>query len=194
MHDYIDTERTDCQEERYWADNFKSVIKAELKQSINRWIDNKKRFFIRAFAESYIADYKSYRHFVGDISSQMIIGAENGADETFEELYGIMITGGNLTGPAKVEEYTDIFPPRTVTRIFDEIRKDYLDEHELEHIYSSHYKKEFAAYDMFINFLASLILNGVIRGTEEAAKAIYRSLCIGEQLPRLKRKVKPIKI
>lgn len=193
MHDYINTEHIDAKQEKYWLDNFKWALRGELKKSIGAWIDNKQSFFVKAFAEHYLFNYKSYFHFIEDISNKMIIGAENGADDAFEKLYGFISTGHDISNISLVNECTDIFSSKVLEKVINEMRKDLYNENELECLYFSYYSENFTDFNMFIGVLTDIILTGIIYETEKVTKDIYRALCAKSELPRVKRKIKLLK-
>ena len=82
-----DTDEADAAAERYWPEEYKWVIKTDLKQAFEGVIQGAKAFS-GIYERDYSDQFESYETFIHHLAEGVAIGAENGIDEILEEIRG----------------------------------------------------------------------------------------------------------
>ena len=87
MHDIPDTEEADAAAERLWPEEpFRQLLRAKLQASFCRML-TEAGAFASIYEEIYADRFDEYGAFVERLSEIVVIGAENGADRMFGEIY-----------------------------------------------------------------------------------------------------------
>lgn len=194
MHDIPDTEDQDADAEKYWPANFKQIIRTRLKDSFTIKVTESSAF--TAIHNNYYKEYfDSYEEFVSRLGEIVLIGAENGADEIFDEIYNSFFRETDLPDVRTCANY---FWPQPLS---DEIKKElhqavfeeYRGFHDYVHIFEDHINSKYQSFDEFINRIAALVVTGAVNGADDSIGKIYHSFLTGTALPILRRYPRRVK-
>jgi len=86
MHDMPDTDEADAAAERFWPEEYKWVIKNELKKIVKAGLEEE-RPFSAIYQRDYLDHFDTYEAFADRLAEGVIIGAENGADDILDEIH-----------------------------------------------------------------------------------------------------------
>jgi hypothetical protein len=193
MHDMPDTDEADAAAERYWPEEYKWVIKTDLKQSFEAALQE-----TEAFSGSYKKDYSnqfsSYEAFIHRLAEGVVIGAENGADEILEQIQRDL--GRNNPLPEK-RVFAVYFQPQPFdeelkTSLHREVFEEFHTHPTYRHIYEDHYETRLS-FDEFIDHLARLVVVGAMNGADKALGDIYRAFLFDSPLPAFRRRPRRVR-
>jgi hypothetical protein len=183
MHDMPDTDDADAAAERFWPEEFKWVIKDDLKKAYKVGLEKEKPF--AAIYQRYYADrFDSYEAFADRLAEGATIGAENGADGVLEEIHGSIRRNALLP---EILLYAVYFPPQPFDEklktslhreVFEEFRANLI----YRHIYEDHYETRLP-FDEFIDHIARQVVVGAMNGADKALGDIYRAFLFASPLP-----------
>jgi len=153
MHFMPDTEDEDSAAETFWPEGYKEVIREDVRRVVADQLIKKKRFR-RVYRKGYADRFDSYEQFLNKVADMVAIGAENGADDAFDEIMDVFMEEDALPEPC---HYTYYFWPHPLTR---EVVG---------------YKNDFGDFDKYLNHVATLVMTGVRKGSSDTLERIYRS-------------------
>lgn len=187
MHDMPDTEDADADAERFWPEEYKAIIRDQVKSQFTALVLDEKTFS-SIYAEQFQDRFSDYESFIARLAEMVIIGAENGADEIFDEIYDAFRKEQSL--PAN-RSYAAYHEPRPVSSelkeaVVKKVTAEYKDLHLYEHVYEDHYEGELS-FEEFIAQVAELVATGTMNGADDALGKIYHSFFIQSSLPLLRR-------
>lgn len=189
MHDIPDTEEADAAAERLWPEEpFRESIRTGLPSVFCGELMEKEAF--KSVYEDQFADrFDDYQEFVERLAEIAVIGAENGADKMFEEIYASFRSDGPLPVARSVARYfwpqpfTDDLKKELHQKIYDEYHK----LHAYIHIHEEHYQGSLSLR-AFIAKIADLVIAGAVNGTDAAIGEIYNAFLAGTPLPVARRR------
>lgn len=193
MHDMPDTDEADAAAERYWPEEYKWVIKTDLKQAFEAVIQGA-RGFSGIYQRDYSDRFESYETFVHHLAEGVAIGSENGVDEILEEIQRALLRDGSLP---EQRLYAVYFWPQP----FDEGLKNRLHREAFEefrtypiyqHIHEDHFNGR-QSLDEFIDGLARLVVVGAMNGADKAIGDIYQAFLFGAPLPPFRRRPRRVR-
>jgi hypothetical protein len=193
MHDMPDTDDADAAAERYWPEEYKWVIKTDLKQALEAVIRGA-RAFSGIYQKDYSDRFESYETFIHHLAEGVAIGSENGVDEILEEIQGTFRNNGPL--PEK-RLYAVYFWPQA----FDEGLQNTLHRETFEefgthpiykHIYEDHFNGR-QSFEEFIDYLAQLVVVGAMNGADRAIGDLYQAFLFGAPLPHFRRRPRRVR-
>jgi len=193
MHDIPDTEETDAAAERYWPEGYKSVIKGRVGRAFAAQVQEAGAFKA-VYDALYHEEFKNYERFVDRLAEMVVIGAENGADETFEEIYASFRNQTALPESRAPAHYLwpESFSPDLKNELKQNVFEEYSHHHAYEHIHEDHYQG-ILDFESFINQVAGLVVTGAVNGADDAMSRIYRSFLSAAPLPPARRRPKRIR-
>ncbi len=192
MHEVLDTETVDAAEELFWPQQFKWILRSEVKSALIDWI-----MLQNIFKKLVTQKPKEDRDFFIEIlAGSIIIGGENGADDAFEMIHKVFSHGGQL--PCMVEWVENISGKELFTEdvrinIHNKIVEEYSSEHLYEHIFEDYYMDSYSGFTEFIEAVSKLAVTGIINGTENQYRKIIQSYLYDIPLPPAKRHPMAIK-
>lgn len=195
MHFFVLTEAEENIEERYWPEGFKKVIRAEVEKSVSDNLARNKSFF-ETFKAFYATAYSDYAEFIAQLSRTMAIGAENGADAAFDEIYSIT---ENKTDLPQVRIYARYFVPKVLTKELEggieyAIIGEYRQEEAYSRTYEDHFKGKYQDFNEFLNVIAKLVTSGAVNGADDTIGRIYQALLKHEPIPTIRKRPKRLKL
>jgi len=191
MHDIPDTEEADAAAERYWPDGFKHLIRERLgndfKDTVLKNSVPGEDLFNSFFEKHYAEKFSDYDHFLKRLCETVVIGAENGADEAFNEIYEVMYHGLRLSKPL---EYAKYFQPEPFTvklreEVCDKIIGEYGELHAYEHFYEDRYSD--VPFSEFMREVGEFVVSGAVKGADRSLEKIYQAFMFGSPLTVFRR-------
>ena len=194
MHYLPDTEEQDSAAERYWSDDFKQIIREEVRQAVKLKLKEKRLRHI--YEKRYQDKYADAGQFANRIVEIVIIGAENGADAGFEMIFKAFLTESPLPEIARYAVYLwpYIFHQKIIDRIQNAVVFDYRNDETFKYAYNVGYQKEYSTFDEFIDQIACKITTSVINGTDDMLARVYTAFLNCQPLPPARRNPKRLKI
>jgi len=195
MHDIPDTEDADAATERFWPEGYKDILWVELIPAFSNLLLNSGAFK-STYDHHYGEDFDTYEAFVHRLAEMVAIGAENGSDSIFDEIYAAFADNSPLPlcRPYARYYWPDIFNDDIKNRFRGKVIEEYKDFHRYEHIYEDHYAAEGAlSFEEFIEHIASLALVGAQKGANDMIGTVYRAFLGSARLPIARRRPKRIR-
>lgn len=195
MHFMPDTEEEDSAAEKFWPEGYKQVIREDIRQLIGARLNDGKRLR-HIYQQQYSEKFADLNQFAGRIADMIAVGAENGADDTFEELMGAFLVEDPLP---EGREYVSYFWPQAFsTSIKNKLAQVIVDEYSqdniYQHAYDSYYQGKFRSFDEFIDQVARTVIIGAVNGADDMVAAIYRSFVTPHPLPPARRYPRRLKL
>ena len=192
MHFFPDTSDADAAAESFWAEDFKRVIRDDFRRYVRAGLEGN---LLKRACRSYSGQYPGPAEFMDRIADMVTIGAENGTDAAFDDIYSAFLTESSLP---EQRVYVRSMLPRAFPRkmrsgICRAVRDEYRQERVFRYAYKVGYKTEFRSYNGFMNKIAALVLAGAMRGADDMLARIYRSLLARSPLPPARRNPKRLK-
>ncbi len=194
MHFMPDTEDTDSAAEKFWPEGYKQVIREDVRQKIGAQLNDGKRLR-HIYQQQYFEKYTDLSQFVGKIAGMIVIGAENGADDAFDDIITAFLTESFLP---EVRRYARYFWPQALPqRAKNRLQQVIVDEYSQDEIYSYAYKAGYQGsylnFGEFISQVAQLVVTGAMNGADDTLEAIYRSFVAPCPLPPARRRSRRLK-
>jgi len=176
MHFMPDTEDEDSAAETFWPEGYKQLIR----NTVPIWVStqfNGSRSFQNVYQKQYHDRYPNHEEFLNKLSDMVAIGAENGADDAFDEIINAFLTEASLPQIRKYAYYTS--PEALSKQIKEELRQIIIEEYSQDNIYcyayQVGYQDKFPAFNEYINMVADLVITGALNGADNMLGSVYRS-------------------
>ena len=195
MHFMPDTEDADSAAERFWPEGYKQVIREDVRQSVGAKLgDGKKLKHI--YQRLYSEKYRDLAQFANKIADMIAVGAENGADDAFEELMEAFLVEDPLPEEQGYISYfwPQAFSPSIKNKLAQVVIEEYSQDNIYQHAYDSYYQRKFRSFDAFIDQVARKVAIATMNGADEMVAAIYRSLVTPQPLPPARRYPRRLKL
>jgi len=196
MHDVTDPDVAEGQPvtEMYWPETYKEVIRNEVKRAVVPKLA-RSRDLRKVYAKRFADDYDSLESFADRIGDMVVIGAENGADDAFDNIYTAFVADSL---PPKAMGYARYYwpgslPQPTQKDIHRVVAADYSQERSYRSQYEHHYVSSYRDFDEFINAVADSVVTGAVNGADDMLGQIYRSFLTLLPLPPARRHSRRVK-
>lgn len=188
-----DTDDADAAAERFWPEEYKWVIRDDLKEAVKSCLQEE-RPFSAIYQRDYAGRFDTYEGFADRLAEGVIIGAENGADEILNEIHQRIRQNGPL--PEKrlyaVYFYPHPFEEKLKTSLYREVFEEFRAHPIYRHIYEDHYESRLS-FDEFIDHLARLVVAGAMNGADKTLGDIYRAFLFASPLPAFRRRPRRVR-
>ena len=188
MHDLPDTEDQDAASERYWPEGYKNVLTGLLHQEVRQRI-LESGAFKNLQEERYSKGFPDHERFVDRLAQMVVVGAENGADDMFEEIYASFRADRPLPADRTLARY--FWPGPFSAEVAESLRQsltgEYGGHHAYRHIHEDHYAGSLS-FEEFIRAIADLVVCGAQNGADEALGRIYQAFVSHAPLPPARRR------
>lgn len=193
MHFFPDTGDADTAAESFWAENFKRLIRADFRRHIGVILAGKTLKHI--YGQQFSQEYSSLRQFEDRIADMITIGAENGTDSAFDDIYTAFLTESPLPAARSYAVYflPEAFPHTLRRTIKQAIVAEYGQERVFRHAYKVGYQDSDRNFAEFISRVADLVVAGAMTGADDILGKIYRSFLTRCPLPPARRYSKRLK-
>ena len=177
MHFMPDTEDEDSAAETFWPEGYKQIIREDVRRAIAEQLNGRKQFH-RVYRKGYTKRFTGYEQFLGRVADMVTIGAENGADDAFNEIVDAFLEEDALP---EMRRYTSYLWPDPLPReVGERLRRVIVDEYDEDDVYrftyKVGYKNDFSSYSEYMDYIAELVMTGVMNGANDTLERIYRSL------------------
>jgi hypothetical protein len=194
MHFMPDTEDEDSAAETFWPEGYKQVIREDLRQAVARELEARRRFR-KVYSQVYAERYPSYEDFLTKVADMVAVGAENGADEAFDEIVDAFLSESALPDQRRYVAY--LWPATLPRKVRDKLHAVIVDEYRQDDIYrfayQVGYKDDFPTFDDFMDQVAQLVMTGTRNGADDMLEGIYRSMMMRERLAPARRNPRRLK-
>ena len=198
MHDMIDTDEADAAAERFWPEGFKQVIREEVGKLIADKL-KQRNSFRQIYEERFSDKYPDFDKFLERIANMVAIGAENGADDAFDDLHAAFQTETPL--PDSMEYAHHLWPQGLNAETKRRLHQSVVEEYGQERYYQRQYKnanedwpERYSDLGRFLNAVAQLVVAGAVNGADDMLEEIYRAFMHSSPLPPARRRAKRLKI
>jgi len=176
MHFMPDTEDEDSAAETFWPEGYKQVIRDRVPALVKEKLLSEKPFE-GVFQQGYKEKFSDHAHFLEKIADMAAVGAENGADDIFDEIIDSFLKEAPLPQKRAYAHYTE--PKALSDDLGQAVRQSVIDEYSRDNIYvyayGVGYKKTFLTFDAYINFIADLVVAGAMNGANDVLEKLYGS-------------------
>ena len=181
-------------EEKLWADGYKTVIRKRLPSVISfalRSEDTLRNIYKQQFTDQFV----DLDRFIERITEMLVIGAEKGCDEIFDEIITAFLYEDRLPEKRVYARYLLLSRlAEEVSRdIIRQVIEDYSTDEVFVHAYKVGYRDLYETYEQFLDESAGLAVVGALNGIDDMLAAIYKAFAFGGHLPLARRNPKRIK-
>ncbi len=195
MHFMPDTEDADSAAERFWPEGYKQVIRQDFRQAIAAKFNAGKKLR-HVYQQQYSEKFADLDEFASKIADMIAIGAENGADDAFDEIMEAFLVEAPLPEGRRYARYLE--PQSFSVSIKNNLAQIVLDEYSqdnvYQHAYESYYQRKLPDFDKFITQVAQIVVTGAINGADDMLEVIYRSFMASRPLPPSRRYPRRLKL
>ncbi len=191
----LDTEDADSAAETFWPEGYKQVIREDVRQRVGAQLSERKRLR-HIYQQRYSERYAALNQFLGRIADMIAIGAENGADDAFNDIITAFLTEAPLPEVLRYARYfwPQAFSPSIKNKLNQVVIDEYSQDNVYEHAYDSYYQRMFRSFDEFIDRVAQTVIMGAMNGADDMVEAIYRSFVPPHPLPPARRYPRRLKL
>jgi len=195
MHFMPDTEDADSAAEKFWPEGYKQIIRQDFRQAVAARFNAGKKLQ-HVYQQQYSEKFIGLDEFVSKIADMIAIGAENGADDAFDEMMDAFLVEDPLPEGRKYAHY---FEPQSFFRsIKNNLAQIVIDEYSqdnvYQHAYESYYQRKLPSFDEFIAQVTQTVVTGAMNGADDMLEAIYRSFMASRPLPPARRYPRRLKL
>ena len=176
MHFMPDTEEADSAAETFWPEGYKQVIREDFRQSVGaQFKDGKKLRHL--YQQGYSEKFADLNQFANRIADMIAIGAENGADDAFDDIISAFLAESSLPEVPGYARYFGhhLLPERVSKRLQQVIAAEYCQDNIYHYAYQAGYQGSYRNFDEFISQVAQLVASGAANGADDMLAVIYRS-------------------
>jgi len=193
VHFLPNTDDSDAAAESFWPENYKEVIREDVCRLLRVHLNGMK--LSRIYKLQYSQEYASLSQFVDRVADMVTIGAENGTDDAFDDIYTAFLTESPLP---EVRQYAlyflrRAFPRRVQKVIHQSVVNEYSQERVYRYAYEVGYQGAYRSFAEFITNVAQLVVVGAVNGADDMLGRIYRSFVTRCPLPPARRHPKRLK-
>jgi hypothetical protein len=193
MHDLPDTDDADAAAERYWPEEYKWVIKTDLRKSFEAALQETGDFS-GFYQKGYTDPFDTYEAFIHRLAEGVVIGTENGVDDSLEEIHRAL--GQNNPLPDQRVFAVYLQPHPFDEKLKNSLRREVFEEFRTHpiyrHIYEDHYQTRLS-FDEFVDQLARLVVLGAMNGADKTLGDIYRAFLFSSPLPAFRRRPRRVR-
>lgn len=188
-----DTDDVDAAAERYWPEEYKWVIRDDLRRAVEASLKEQKAFE-GIYQKTFPERFNSYEDFIRRLGELVVIGAENGIDDILEEIHRALHRNQPL--PEKrfyaIYFWPEPFDEGLKNSLHREIFEEFGTHHSYRHIHEDHYETQLS-FDEFVDQVAQLAVSGAMNGADKALGEIYGAFLFGASLPVFRRRPKRVR-
>ncbi len=179
MHYLPDTEDEDSAAEKFWPEGYKQVIRDD----VPGWVSAKlheKAHFEHIYNTVYSEKYSDHSDFLNRMGSMIAVGAENGADDAFNDIMDAFLYELPLPDVRQFANY--LWPEALSEDSTEQLRRVIIDEYSVDGIYTNAYSmgytETYAGLDEYIDRVSEIVVAGTRNGANDALERIYRSFMV----------------
>jgi len=162
MHYLPDTEDEDSAAEKFWPEGYKQVIREEIPARISDQLHEEEEQFGRIYTECYSNKYPDHSAFLSKIGDMVAVGAENGADDAFNDIMDSFLYELPLPDARIYAHY--LWPEALTEDISGRLKQVVIDEYAVDGIYTNAYNvgyaDRYASLDEYIDWVGEIVIAG----------------------------------
>ena len=194
MHYMPDTEDADSAAEKFWPEDYKQVIREDVHQLISNRLKVEKNW-CHIYQRRYSVKYADLSQFIARIADMIVIGAENGVDDAFDDIITAFLTESPLPEVRRYARY--LWPKALPQGVKSSLRQVIVDEYSRDEIYNyaynAGYQGSYRNFGEFMEQVARLAVTGAMKGADDMLAAIYSSFVSSSPLPPARRHPRRLK-
>jgi hypothetical protein len=180
-----DTEDEDSAAETFWPEGYKQVIRENIPLLMKCEL-SKNNGFAGVYERGYKDRYSDCRQLLEKIADMTAVGAENGADDAFDDIIHSFLLELSLPQVRAYARYTE--PYALSDDLKQALKQNIIGEYSTDNIYRHAFKvgyaKTFLTFDEYINRVAEIVVTGAANGANDVLENLYRSfLILGPIIP-----------
>jgi hypothetical protein len=181
-------------EEKLWPDGYKDVIKNELREVIAEKL-RAENTLKNVYERTYNDRFEDLDRFTERITEMLVIGAEKGGDQAFDDIVTAFLYEMPLPEPHVYTNYLLLseLPDELNRQLMRQIIDEYREDEVFAHAYKVGYWDLYEDYEQFLAGAALLASLGVVNGLDDMLTGIYRAFTVGGILPPARRNAKRVK-
>ena len=181
-------------EEKLWPDGYKTVIKNGFRDLIAEKLrseDTLKNVYDNTYSEKYADPEK----FLERITEMLVIGAEKGGDEIFDDIVTAFLYEMPLPEPRIYANYLlfNTLPESVRGPLMKWVIDEYREDEVFVHAYKVGYWDLYDSYEDFLTQTGRLVSIGLTNGLDDMLAGIYKAFAVGGLLPPARRNAKRVK-
>ena len=196
MHFMPDTEDADAAAESFWPDGFKEAIRSDVGQAVVAAISGGKRFR-KVYEQRFCESYPDFDQFAKRIADMVVIGAERGADDAFDEMNAVFLTDSSLPPPEARRHARYLWPGPFLDDVRKSVHQAIVEDYSQEQAYINAYEDQlpgrYRNLEEFMNEIAEFVVVGAENGIDDMLNEIYKSFLFCSPLPPARRHPKRLK-
>ena len=195
MHFMPDTEEEDSAAERFWPEGYKQVLRDDFRQVLGTHLNDGKKLR-HVYQQRYSEKFANLNQFTDKIADMIAIGAENGADDAFDDIISAFLTESSLPEVRRYARYlwSELSPSVVKKRLSQVIVDEYSQDNVYGYAYKVGYQRSYHTFDEFMAQVAELVVTGAMNGGDDMLEAIYWSFMTSCPLPPARRHPRRLKM
>ncbi len=189
MHYLPDTEDEDSAAEKFWPEGYKQVIREGIPAQVAAQFHGEKQLE-DIYEERFSEKYSDPGEFLNRMGDMVAVGAENGADDVFNDIMDSFLYELPLPDMRKYAHY--LWPEVLTEDITGRLRQIILDEYSVDGIYTNAYSVGYAdrysSFDEYIDWVCEIVITGTKNGANDALERMYRSFLMHTPLTPARRR------
>ena len=168
-----DTEEEDSAAERFWPEGYKQVIREDFRQQLGVKLNDGKKLR-HVYQQQYSERFSDLNQFTNRVADMIAVGAENGADEAFEDMMEAFLVEGSLPEERRYISYfwPRAFSPSVKTKLAQVIVDEYRQDNVYQHAYDEIYQDGFGDLNEFIDYVVRSVIIGAMNGADDMVTVI----------------------
>jgi hypothetical protein len=181
-------------EEKLWPDGYKAVIKNQLRAVIASMLRSEETLQ-HTYEQQYTELFSDLDRFRERITEMLVVGAEKGGDEAFDDIITVFLYEYPLPRPRVYARYLLLpkLPEAVRQPLIQQVIDEYRQDEVFRHAFKVGYWDLYEDFDQFLNESAGLVAMGVVNGLDDMLTAIYKAFATDGPLPPARRNVKRVK-
>jgi hypothetical protein len=176
MHFMPDTEDEDSAAETFWPEGYKQIIREDVPPFVREEL-LKEKPFTSVYEQGYKVKFLDHIQFLEKVADIAAVGAENGADDAFDDIIDAFLTEASLPQLRAYARYTQpsVLSEELQQKLKQNIIEEYSKDNVYIHAYKVGYTKRYPSFNEYINRIADLVITGAMNGADDILENIYHS-------------------
>lgn len=194
MHFMPDTEDEDSAAETFWPEGYKQIIREDFRWWVGIQLTDEE-VWKNIYWRRYTKRFTNPDQFVSRMADMIAIGAENGADDAFDDIISAFLTESPLPEVRKYARYLwcQFLPKAVGEKLQQVIVDEYSQDNIYNHAYRVGYEGRYRSFKEFIDQVAQIVVTGAANGADDMVEGIYRSFVFPYPLPPARRHPRRLK-
>ncbi len=195
MHFMPDTEDEDSAAETFWPEGYKQVIRENVPSLVKCEL-LKHSSITYIYERGYKERFSGCGQFLEKIADMMAVGAENGADDAFDDIIHSFLLELPLPQLRAYARYAEPYALSDDLKqaLKQNINVEYSKDNIYRHAFKVGYAKTFSTFDEYINRVAEIVVTGAMNGANDVLENLYRSFLIVGPIILVRRHPRRLKV